>query len=249
MSDNSDWKGRRIGPYEVGERYLDVPEDEGRLYEARHTETGEPALVVMPGTGEAWRTHTPWSTQTTSFTDPECLVFHPEQATQTKTPTIHELTLGHMRVAGALASLDDRPDAQAHFTREARPSARHQWMRWGAACAGAAVAVGFALMLWPRAPEQTSREVDEWVQAAHKEPMHFTGRQDALPIIGYAMPEKPFKEQATPPCIPVTEVEIRGGCWTPHRLDAPCPPGAAEYQGRCYIPVKKKDPEPRSVEP
>ncbi|ATB29112.1 hypothetical protein [Melittangium boletus] len=249
MSDNSDWKGRRIGPYEVGERYLDVPEDEGQLYEAHHVETGEPALVVMPGTGEAWRTRTPWSAQTTSFTEPECLVLHPERAAQTKTPSIHELTLGHMRVAGALASLDGQPDAQAHFTREFRPPARRQGMRWGAACAGVAVVAGLALMLWPRAPVQTSREVSERIQAALKEPTHFADRQDSPPIIGYAMPEKPFKEQATPPCIPVAEVEIRGGCWVPHKLDAPCPSGSAEYQGHCYYPVKKKDPQPRSVEP
>jgi len=247
MSNAEDWKGRRIGPYEVGERYLDVPEDEGRLYAAHHTETGEPALVLMPGTEETWRTRTPWSARTTNFTEPEALVLHPERPARAESPTVHEWALGHLRMAGALASLDARPQARADFTREVRPRSR-RWRRW-AAGAGAVAVVGLALLLWPRAPEPTPREVDEWIRAALQEPIILADRQDSLPIIGYAMPEKPFKEQATPPCVPVTEVEIRGGCWVPHKLDAPCPRGSAEYEGHCYIPVKKKDPEPRSVEP
>jgi len=250
MSDNSDWKGRRIGPYEVGERYQDIPDDEGRLYEAHHAETGAPALVLMPGSGEDWHTRTPWSARTTQFTNPPALVVHAERPARAKVPSLHELTLGFIRTSGGLASLDARDDARAPFGRETPlPGARLWKMRWSVA--GAALVAGLMLLLWPRAPAQmeTCPEVSDWVQAALKEPIVFSDRDDAPPIIGYPMPEKPFKEQATPPCIPVTETEIRGGCWNQHKLDAPCPRGLAEYQGHCYIPVRKKAPEPRSVEP
>ncbi|OJH34887.1 hypothetical protein [Cystobacter ferrugineus] len=251
MSDNSDWKGRQIGPYIVGERYLDIPEDEGRLYEAHHTETGEPALVLMPGSGDGWGTRAPWSARTTHFTDPPALVVHAEQSVQAETPSLHELTLGFIRVSGGLASLDARDDAQIRFGRETSlPGARFWKKGRRAAGVGAALVAGF-LLLWPRAPDQmkTCPEVNEWIQSTLKEPIVFSDRDDDLPIIGYPMPEKPFKEQATPPCIPVTETEIRGGCWNQHKLDAPCPRGLAEYQGHCYIPVRKKAPEPRSVDP
>ncbi|WP_187344877.1 hypothetical protein [Cystobacter ferrugineus] len=40
-----------------------------------------------------------------------------------------------------------------------------------------------------------------------------------------------------------------GGCWIQHKLDAPCPRNTAEYQGKCFIPVKKPEPLPRSVQP
>src|SRR5690349_1572418 len=60
MSDTPDWKGRRLGPYLVGERFRfpNIPEDEGRLHAAHHVETGEPALVLVPGVGDEWRTST-----------------------------------------------------------------------------------------------------------------------------------------------------------------------------------------------
>jgi len=78
----------------------------------------------------------------------------------------------------------------------------------------------------------------------------FTDGQDlSTPAIAYPMPETPFKEQRKPPCAEGLEVEVRGGCWIRHERAAPCHPRSAEYQGRCYVPVKKPDPQPRSVQP
>jgi hypothetical protein len=245
MSDASEWKGRRLGPYQIGERYPEIPEDEGRLYEAHHVETGEPALVVMPGTGDNWHTSTPWSTQTTRFTEPDALVVHPKRSNGAKLPTFHEMTLGFIRLAGALSQLDGREDIRAHFTRALRLiSSRHKAKRWGLAGAGLALAAGLALLLWPRPTEQPK------TGDTPAESIFFSEGQDlSLPAIAYPMPETPFKEQRRPPCMPEAEVEIRGGCWTPHKRDAPCPRSTAEYQGKCYVPVKKPDPQPRSVQP
>jgi len=243
MSDTAKWKGRRLGPYVIGERYPDVPEEEGRLYEAHHVDTGEPALVVMPGTGDDWRTYTPWSVLAMNRTEPNALVLHPQLTAGMKLPSFHELTLGFMRLAGLLALLDERRDVRAPFEREPRPSSRRA-VRWGLAGAGVALAVGLALFFWPSALStvDTRGMLDD-------SPLFTTGQKLSSPAIAYPMPEKPFKEQRKPPCMPETEVEVRGGCWVRHERHAPCPPGTAEHQGRCYVAVKKPDPEPSSVQP
>jgi len=245
MSDTPEWKGRRLGSYLIGERYPDIPEDEGRLYEAHHVDTGEPALVMMPGTGDDWRTHSPWRAETTNHSEPNALVLHPKRVAGAKLPSFHEMTLGFIRLAGTLARIDEREDIRAHIEREPQPPrSRHRVRRWGLAGVGLALAAGLVLLLWPRTatPPKTHGLPDDT-------PVFITGQKLSSPVIAYPMPEAPFKEQRKPPCLPETEVEIRGGCWMPHRRDAPCPPGTAEYQRRCYVAVKKPEPEPRSVQP
>ncbi|MBM7117290.1 hypothetical protein [Archangium primigenium] len=244
MSDTTKWKGRRLGGYEIGERYPGIPEDEGRLHEARHVETGEPALLLMPGTGDDWRTYTPWSVEATNRTEPHGLFLRLKRLPGGRLPTFHELTLGFIRLAGLLARIDGREDIRAPFEREPQPGARPWMKRWGLTGAGIALAAGLALLFWPRSATTPAlhRPVDD-------SPIFTNGQSPSAPAIAYPMPEKPFKEQRKPPCMPETEVEVQGGCWVRHRKDAPCPPGTAEHQGRCYVAVKKPDPEPNSVQP
>jgi hypothetical protein len=254
MDNTPEWKGGRIGPYHVGKRYRDIPSDEGRLYAAHNTETGASALVVMPGKGEDWSPRHPWSIRVTGVTSPPSLVLEVGKAPQAEASLLHELTLMLIRLSGAMALIEDREDARAHFTRRPFPSRlRQRVMRWKLVGAGVALATGLTLILWPRPPEDTEQRYASGgvAQAALEESIAFTDTQDPpLPgIIGYPMPEGPFKEQKRPPCIPVTETEIRGGCWTQHKLDAPCPRSTAEYQGKCFMPVKKPDPQPRSIQP
>jgi hypothetical protein len=241
MSNTVEGKGLRLGPYQVGARYPDVPEDEGRLHEAHHVETGEPALVLLPGTGDTWRTFSRWHTEVSHFTGPDALVLHPRPLAGAARPTFHELALGYIRIGAALALLDEREDVRAHFERGTRP-ARSRAKRWGLAGAGLALAAGLALLLCPRAsaPPDTSQSPD----------IIFTDGLDlSFPAIAYPMPETPFPQQRRPPCLEGLEVEVRGGCWIPHARAAPCPSGAAEYQSKCYVPVRKPAPQPRSVEP
>ena len=245
MSDTPEWKGRRLGSYLIGERYPDMPEDEGRLYEAHHVDTGEPALVMMPGTGDDWRTRSPWSAETTNHSEPNALVLHPKRVAGAKLPSFHEMTLGFIRLAGTLARIDEREDVRAHFERGPRlVRSRHRVRRWGLAGVGLALAAGLALLLWPLTSSQPQ------TRGPFQDAPIFTNGQDvSAHVIAYPMPETPFKEQRKPPCMPETEVEVRGGCWIRHERPAPCPPGTAEYQGRCYVAVKKPDPQPRSVQP
>ncbi|WP_276203642.1 transposase [Hyalangium minutum] len=109
--------------------------------------------------------------------------------------------------------------------------------------------------LVPRAGGEERSEAPQ--AAASTEPMKektprgdFADRQGPFPEgIAYPMPEKPFKEQSKPPCVEGREEEVRGGCWIPHAKTAPCSRGTAELQGKCYVPVKKPDPAPTSVQP
>lgn len=243
MSDNSEWKGGRVGPYELGRRFKDIPEDEGYLYEARHVETGEPALALMPASGDDWRLRVPWEVLTTNFIYPGVLIVHPKRREKNAAPPFHELALGYMRIAGTLASLDEREDVRAHCSHETRtPRVQRHAVRWGRVGAGMALAAALALLLWPRSPEHLETRTP---------PIDFprlSDGEDLIPgVIAYPMPDKPFNEQAKPPCKPELEVEIRGGCWLPHVKTAPCPPGSAEYQGKCYVAVKKSERPPSSV--
>ena len=244
MSDKAEWKGGRIGPYEIGKRYPGITEDEGRLYEARHVGTGEPALAVMPGTEEEWRTSQPWDVRTTHSTRPEALLIHPRRRPGQRAPGLHELALGYIRAAAALSLLDARDDAQDLFSRGSTPPrSRSPALRWGLACASVALSLVLVFLLWPREPESGSLTVV-------LEPFVFAKALDpALNTIAYPMPEVPFKGQSKPPCTEGRDVEVRGGCWIRLETKAPCPKGSAELDGRCYVPVQKPDPIPTSVKP
>jgi hypothetical protein len=65
----------------------------------------------------------------------------------------------------------------------------------------------------------------------------------------YPMPPQPRPEQKRPPCIPRTEREVNGGCWTPHAEKPPCPYGTVEHGGSCYQPVAAANRPPTSIEP
>src|SRR5690242_12995453 len=132
MSDTHEWKGGRIGSYHVGKRYRGIPSDEGRLYEAHNIETGAAALVVMPGKGQDWSTRLPWSIRATGITSPPSIVLEVGKAPQAAALALHELTLMLIRLSGAMALIEDREDARAHFMRMPLPShLRQRVMRWG----------------------------------------------------------------------------------------------------------------------
>ncbi|EPX55856.1 hypothetical protein D187_008111 [Cystobacter fuscus DSM 2262] len=246
MSDTSKWKGGRIGLYEIGGRCQDLPEDAGEIYEARHVETGAPALALRPGPGMNWRPRSSWDVLTTHVLQPDLLIVHPRWPSDARAPSFHELSLAYIHIAGALALLAERRGEGSSFVAQTpMPSrTRRRAVRWGLAGAGVALTVGLALLLWPRAPEHSPAR-----NPLGESPSFTDGKDLSTGAIAYPMPEKPFSEQRKPPCMPELEVEIRGGCWVQAAQTAPCPRGSAEYQGKCYVAVKKPDPVPRSVQP
>jgi hypothetical protein len=63
--------------------------------------------------------------------------------------------------------------------------------------------------------------------------------------IAYPLPDKPFSNQAKPPCLTRRdEVDINGGCWLELARRPPCQEEQAEYQGKCYVPVGLRGPRP-----
>lgn len=247
MDERRDRTGKRLGPYHLDKRYEGLDETGGQLYAAHHVETGRPALVLVPGPEDHWAPRSDWTARVTSQSSPPFLATELERPPPPDAEALTDVELAFIRMAGGITSVAERRDAEADFTRPPRPGGsrtgrgpvrRH--MRTGALVATALVAVA----LWfsfSRHPERgsstefTSTEVTIWMT-----------RQDSSSVIGYPMPETAFPEQAKPPC-QGAEVEIRGGCWFQGKQDAPCPKGTAEYEGKCYVPVHEKKPEPRSI--
>lgn len=61
MSEETFGKGVRVGEYELEGRSHEVGSELGRLHEARHVRTGNPALVLVPGPRATWRFEGPWT--------------------------------------------------------------------------------------------------------------------------------------------------------------------------------------------
>ncbi|HYO51702.1 hypothetical protein [Archangium sp.] len=256
MGDTPSWSGGRLGPYLVGRRSWESDAELGRLHEAHNVETGAFAVVLEPGRVETWRSDTAWTVRATSGVSPQFFAVEVELAPDAEAPAFHELPLTFDLLKGVLGSLPtrDRAKVYAHLTRKPRGAwPRRLLARWPWLLAGAGIAVtaGLALTLWPRPPEPAETKWSpEMAEAAFDEPIVFANKQDTLPqVIGYPMPDGPFKEQQKPPCLKGTEVEIRGGCWVTLEARPPCPRSTAEFEGKCYIPVRKKDPPPSSLQP
>ncbi len=254
MGDTPSWSGGKLGPYHMGRRYRDTGADLGRIYAAHNVETGATALVLTPGRLDEWRGRGGWSVRATEGASPPYLALEVEHAPRDGASTLQELTLMLHRLAGALARVEDRKDANAHLTREPLPrpaeskASRKHWLRAGVGTLAAAALAAVTVMLWPRSPEPTGVKHSAGLAAeAMDEASTWVDRQDTTPmLIGYPMPDGPLKGQMKPPCLKGTEVEIRGGCWVTMEQRAPCPKGSAEHQGKCYVPVREKTPEPRS---
>ncbi len=68
--------------------------------------------------------------------------------------------------------------------------------------------------------------------------------------IAYPLPDKPFSNQARPPCrTNADHVASNGGCWMEIARRPPCHEEQAEYEGKCYIPVMKAPRRPQSLSP
>lgn len=115
------------------------------------------------------------------------------------------------------------------------------------ACAMTALA-GSAVMLWPppSGPSGT-KHAPTVAAAALAEPVYLIEVGYETPVvIGHPLPEAPFKGQRKPPCeLPL--VELHGHCWVQMAHDLPCPRGSGVHEGRCYLPVSEKRPEPSAL--
>ena len=250
MSDRGDRTGERLGPYHLDRRYEDLDQPGGQLYAAHHVETGRPALVLVPEPGERWAPRSDWSARVTAQSDPPFIVTQLDRPPPPEADALTDVDLAFIRMAGGIASVEDREDAHADFTRPPPPGwnreagfshGRH--VKTGALVAG--VLVLGAVALWSRLPGPSRQEVDTF-ETAHAGPSAWIDQTAAASVRGYPMPKAAYPEQAKPPC-PSGYEDIRGGCWGQLKKDAPCVDEAAEYEGKCYLPLREKKPVPRSL--
>ena len=256
MGDTPSQSNDKRGPYLVGNRSWYLGRHLGHLHAAHNLQTGAFGVVLSPDQATAWSSHSAWTARVTSAVAPSFLSVELEPAPDGRAPSRLELMLAFDRLMGALGNLHDQKDrdeVQAHLDRKPRGAWRGRLLARGPRLlAGVAVATGLALLtLWSRSPEPPdTNQAPEMAGIDFEEPVAFINRQEPpFPFIGYPMPEKPFKEQQKPPCLEGTEVEIRGGCWVVLEQRAPCPKSTAEFEGKCYMPVRKKDPLPSTLQP
>ncbi len=266
MAEKKTWKGGRLGPFHLGKRYKNVGVDLGRLYAAHDVDTGNAALVVMPGDRadlESWRV------RATSQAEPPYLALEVEQAPASG--RLPELANMLDLLTSAVERLEKNEEARAHLTGGTVST----WKRWvgrmkrllrsprGLLAVGLTALI-LGLLLWPRfwggstGPDSEERATTGAGTLAVAEPQAPTLvdlDHSSVPAITYPLPARPFSDQAKAPCFPKSgEVEINGGCWVELAKRPPCHENQAEHQGKCYMPVsakshEKKLREPHSVQP
>ncbi|WNG54308.1 hypothetical protein F0U59_05580 [Archangium gephyra] len=101
-------------PYRVLKRYRAIGGGLGRLYEARNNETGNPALVLMPGPKGDLRAEEDWQVRATANVTPPYLALEVERAPANG--QLRQLTWMLERWAVTLMRIDTRPEARAHLT-------------------------------------------------------------------------------------------------------------------------------------
>lgn len=267
MAEKKTWKGARLGPFHLGKRYKNVGVDLGRLYAAHNTDTGNAALVVMPGARADGEPAESWSVRATSQAEPPYLALEVEQAPPSgRLPDSSNLL---DLLTSAVERLEKNEEARAHLTGGSVSA----WTRWrgrmkrllrsprGLLAAGlSALALGALLLpLFSRDSEGPGSEARAragvGAVAEVQAPTLVDLDGSGVPAITYPLPARPFSDQAKAPCFPKSgEVEINGGCWVELAKRPPCHEDQAEHQGKCYMPVsakshQKKLREPHSVQP
>ncbi|WNG28836.1 protein kinase [Cystobacter fuscus] len=254
MSDTTPREGSRLGSYILGRLHPDSDPALGDIYEAHHIETGARALVLVPNPATPWAPRASWSVRSLSEVSPPFLAVEVERTPGATTQALHELTLLHMRLSGALACVEDREDTASFLSRAShgvRALPRRRELSMGLTVFGG-MAFGMGLLLlWLQSHSPTVAALDSGtVQTVAGEPVKWIDvAADAHPGIGYPLPSTPIKGQQKPPCLEGTAVEINGGCWVTLEQRSPCPRSTAEYQGKCYMPLRNPPPEPRSLQP
>jgi len=160
-------------------------------------------------------------------------------------------------------SMSSRPRTQLKASALA---AFPSWLSWvGAATMGAALALGIVELRHGR-----TERVDPIPAAAEESQVPPVDAPDAgvgdmvlasahvLPrnpgpilALGLPMPKQPFPGQRKPPCDPVMEKVINGGCWAGPigSRQPPCGNVAYDYDGGCYMPSLAAPRQPTSDPP
>lgn len=225
-------------PYHVLKRYRRLGGGMGRLYEARNKETGNPALVFMPGPRGDLRPVEDWRVRATANVTPPYLALEVERAPGDGRP--RHLTWMLQRWAAALGRIDEQPEAQALLTSGPRlppPRAETRPRALGGAVLAVTLLVVLGVAPWTHAtPAPFLPPAPPTLAVAGPGPAARALFTSGTGAIAHPMPQGPFQGQNRPPCKSRFEVVIRGGCWVEIAARPPCGEDAYEYEGKCYLP-------------
>jgi len=261
-------RGNHLGPFKLEQRYRHT-EDLGRVYRARNTETGAPALVLRPmGRDPESTPLADWRLRLFSSVSPAYLALEVEAAPEAaNAPDAgEELEAMLEDLLEAVMHTNARPETLGHLRSPRRlpppPTLRKPVRRWLQPALGSVMAAAFAGLLlfagtseltpaedWALRPELAQARNDGgWGGAGDLTVAAFTGVADFEPfVLARPMPKKPFDIQKRPPCKKTLEEEHFGGCWVPHEVRAPCPDELYEMGGKCYVPAVQAPPPPSSI--
>ncbi|WP_309891531.1 hypothetical protein [Archangium sp.] len=252
MTTTTKKKSRRLGSLQLGKRCKHAAVEVGHIHEARNVETGAPGLVMMPGPRPSWSLKRGWKARVSFQATPPFISLEMEEAPASGRLT--ELATLLTLVAAALDAVEGNARMRAHLTRE--PVG--QWQRplplKALAAVGLAMLVlggGFWLSstgsreLAPSTPLPSTPGPGEVADTGPATSFLADGAPRSPTGIAYPLPDKPFSNQAKPPCLTRRdEVDINGGCWLELARRPPCHEEQAEYQGKCYVPVGLRGPRP-----
>lgn len=162
---------------------------------------------------------------------------------------------GYLASAAQERALNGPRETDRHILRvmpelsPTSPSPRRRGSRlpWGLLSWSAAAAAGGLLVA---VPSHVAHQ-QQMVPAAEPETFVDTREGKEGPLAtGRKVPATPPPGTKTPPCKPVVEVRINGGCWVPHRMTPPCDPSMYEHGDMCLLPAADPGPKPpTSIDP
>ncbi|PTL79758.1 hypothetical protein [Vitiosangium sp. GDMCC 1.1324] len=251
-------KGRRLGSLQLGRRCKHAAAELGPIHEARNVQTGAPALVMMPGSRPNWGPKKNWQVRVSFQVTPPFIVLEIEQAPASG--RLSDLANLLVLLLAGLDAVGSNARMRAHLTRTPMERwARHPPLKVLAAAGLVVLALagGFWLGTGTRpmespTPPRPAPVLGELADAGVSSSFLIDGAEQGPAGIAYPLPDKPFSNQAKPPCLTRRdEVAINGGCWVALERRPPCHEEQAEYKGKCYLPVSSnRGPRlPQSVSP
>ena len=244
------------GEYEWGRRH-EVEARLGCVHEARNVGTGTPALALVPREDVEWRPEGPCQLRVSYAPERDAVMVDVERAPAAVRTS--ELTNLLVLVTAVFKRVEDDEAVEAHLASGPVRSARRERpravraSRWGMAAAGVAgLAAGLGVWFAAEALAPSDATDCSWaVENALLREMDFVDLdKPEVETLAYKLPEKPWTKQAVAPCeTDRGEVEINKGCWIALDKRPPCYSNHAEYQGKCYMPVRKPEPVPQSAQP
>jgi len=245
-------KGGGWGPFERGGAYDEVGPGLGSLHDAWDVATGQAALQLLPTDRVEWQPKGPWRISLLCEPHPTSVTVRVEEAPASM--PVKELANIFVLTTAAITRVEDSARLRAHLASGLslpRPSSRRSTGLTGANWTGVSLGLGVWLLVSPSQPSTLLARGESPDSSSWEDASSFVDLADSDPAaFAYPMPEKPFRNQAVPPCkSKKSVVEINGGCWVELAVKPPCDSESAEYQGKCYMPVGKPRKLPQAVDP